>query len=453
MALKKGDLVQMFQEAASEYSEKFLNNILIPTGRGGTFAARDYIRALRLISCINKSGISPENKMQLTEEIDAKKFIHPAVWFRHECDSVNLAYRYDQLKEGDQKQLFESRNWVATEKIDGFRVWIVVCNIEGVEPGVWMFSRNYSDVDCGLCEYWGHVNQTVRIPKGTFLALDCECVFDGDPSALTADFGLEADTQLAAVTSMVQISEGQSLDIQRRYLEATGQQFFTFALIAPLYYNGVDYRQESLGAGMDVYDEVLKFGQSLGINLRSVLRCDGTSAEKESFLEAILSKGGEGVVFHNREGRYGHSENRDKTSWVKLKRSVRQTLNKEGLGDSIDAFITGFKMSTEGTSRDGLIGALECSIYMLEVDGTTRQHVISYCPGLSLDLAKKATVIGLDGKPTLNPVFYGRVVELDGQDISAKSLRLSHPRLIRFRTDKSNNECVYTRQFIESQVF
>lgn len=452
MGLKrKEDFVALFEEYRKVYPEEFMSDILKPTGRGTTFATRDYVRALRLLACLKGSGISKENIDSLKVEADAKKFIHPAVWFRHSFDSVNLAARFDLLKESEQEEILNSSDWEATEKINGFRTWIVAYNRPGYAPGVWLFSRNYSDVDCSLCEYWDHIYQTITLPENTIFVADCECVFDGDCSDLSK-YGLVAETQLQAVTSMVQLEATQSLAIQKRYLEDTGKNFFTFALIHPLYVNGRSYTKRTLGEAMDVYDTTVDVGRNFGFNIRSILHCNGSREEKLAFLDSILACGGEGVVFHNRKGSYTASENRDKTSWVKLKRSLKASMNKEGLGDSIDAFITGFKMSTEGTTRDGLIGAFECSIQLVEPDGNIRQHVISYVPGLSLELAREATIMGVDGKPTLHPDFYGKVVELDGQAMSAKSFRITHPRLLRFRIDKSKDECVYTRQWLESQV-
>ena len=76
----------MFEEARSEFPEQFMNDILKATGRGGTFAARDYVRALRLIACLRHENISTEDIATLQKYEDAKKFIHPAVWFRHTND-------------------------------------------------------------------------------------------------------------------------------------------------------------------------------------------------------------------------------------------------------------------------------------------------------------------------------------------------------------------------------
>ena len=210
MLKRKEDLVALFEEARSEFPEQFMNDILKATGRGGTFAARDYVRALRLIACLRHENISTEDIATLQKYEDAKKFIHPAVWFRHSYDSVNLAARFDQLKEPEQRAILESEDWLASEKEDGFRVWLIAYNRPGHRPGVWMFSRNYSDVDCSLCEYWDHVYQTISVPDNTIFVADCECVYTGDVNILS-NYGLVAETQLQAVTSMAQMNAPQSL--------------------------------------------------------------------------------------------------------------------------------------------------------------------------------------------------------------------------------------------------
>lgn len=450
MGLKKADLIRLYESYYGTFSEEFMKDILRCTGRGGVSASRDYTRANRLISIL-LATVDHSIFPLLTCEKDAKKYIHPAVWFRHDFDSVNLCARYDELKPAQQKELFESDSWMATEKEDGNRGWIILYNVEGLPAVNFLFSRNYSDVDCSLCEYMGNIYQSVNVPKGTILAIDVEVKYEGDVEWLK-DYDLIAETPLQAVSSMLQMNSEQSISIQRRFKEDHGQDFFTFKLLYPLYFNGKNYTKRVMKEAHEVYDQVIETVRSYGLNVKPVQRCSGSKEEKEAFLDSILERRGEGVVFHNLNGHYTASENRDKTSWVKLKRSVSASLNKEGLGDTIDAFITGFTKSSEDKGRAHLIGGFEVSIYMMQPDGRTVQHHIASIPGLSMELAEQATIYDSEGKPTLNPDFLGLVLEVDGQTISSKSLRLTHPRMKRIRFDKSKDECIYTRQFIESQI-
>lgn len=453
MLKRKADLENLYAVVSQPFSEALKSQLLTPTGRGGTYAARDFYRALRYIAAISQLGLPPSQLAAFSSLDEVTPLFHPSLRYRLSFDTPELAAVYDSLTPQAQDALFDDPSIVATEKIDGFRVWVCLCHLpsSGFPPGAYLFSRNHSQVDGSLCEYWDHVYQTVRIPENTFTVLDCECVYTGPISALAA-FGLVAETPLQGITSIMQLNAPQSLGIQKLYEEKYGSPFVTFSLIHPLVFDGVDYAQRSLGEGMAVYDRALEFAVRCGINIRPIQRCAGSRVEKMAFLDSILAQGGEGVVFHNSTGAYSASENRSKAEWVKLKRSVSATLSKDGLGDSIDAYVTGFKLHKDDTTKAGLIAALECSISLMEPDGSTHPHVISYVPGLELDFARRITITDLDGNPTLHPNVYGQVLELDGQDISAKSLRLTHPRIVRFRNDKDREECVYTRQWLESQI-
>lgn len=450
MLKRKSDYTALWNAYGPYFPPEFLENILYGTGRNGMLLTRDYVRALRLLALLRNTAGADAHFGLLRTADDALKLLHPCVRFRHRFDSVNLAARYDELKPEAQKELFESSNWLASTKIDGFRVWICAWNRPEAAPGVFMFSRNYSDVDCSLNDYWDHVLQTITIPTDTFLALDCECVFDGDIQ-VARECGIIAEAKLGVITSLMQMDVDESLEVQRRYLERTGTHMVSFALIHPLYMSGRNYTKRTLGEGMQVYDKAVTVAKSMGFNIYGIERTDGPAEQKRAMLNRILSSGGEGLVFHNKLGHYTASENRDKTSWVKLKRTVSESAQHDGIGDTIDAYVTGFKLGTPDTNREGLVSALEFSILMLEADGLKHEHHLATVSGLPAEFLKKCTVIA-DGKPTLNPQIYGKVGELDGQCLSSRNLRLKHPRLIDWRFDKLPTDCVLTREWLESQV-
>ena len=62
------------------------------------------------------------------------------------------------------------------------------------------------------------------------------------------------------------------------------------------------------------------------------------------------------------------------------------------------------------------------------------------------------TLIDENGNVTLNPKYYGKIVEVDGYGISSRVMRLRHAVLIRFRDDKNFEDCVYTERFIKSMI-
>ena len=109
-------------------------------------------------------------------------------------------------------------------------------------------------------------------------------------------------------------------------------------------------------------------------------------------------------------------------------------------------------MSDEGAGNAGLIGSLEVSIYELGSDGVQREKVIAYVPNLTQEMKKEITIDNGDGTYSMVEHMHDVVVEMDGQAISRKSRRLTHPRLLRMRFDKSKFECIYTEEWLNSQM-
>ena len=62
---------------------------------------------------------------------------------------------------------------------------------------------------------------------------------------------------------------------------------------------------------------------------------------------------------------------------MKIKRTMSGTSQMMGLGDTIDAFVSGYEPADENKSWAGLVGAIEFSVYLREADGTTRPHKIA----------------------------------------------------------------------------
>lgn len=463
MTLRKQDLVDLFSFSSRGLSQKVINDILKPTGRGGQYAARDYITANALLSEYYKANpqYSPESGLyHITDASELWGGIHPATKFRLKSYTPCLAARYDELKESEQKKLFEDPNWVATEKINGCRGWLICYNGD-----VKLYSRNYSDRDCGLLEYWNNIAQESTLTEGIY-AIDVEIKFEPgvDISEDLERLGLETNSPLEAMVALLHTYPEEAVKIQNKFKDIYGKDLIVFRLIAPLYYKGKNFLNRTLGEGMDIYDECVEYGKSIGLNVAPISRCSKSREEKEIFLNSILENGGEGVVFHNRKGSYCTSENRSKLSFIKLKRTVSSQLTKDGMGDTIDGWISGFKIGSNGTANEGMISAFEISCYITN-NGVQREHVIAYVPNIEKNVAQYATINDATGMwPTevtlsngevktvsLNPEFAYLVCECDGQSISSVSNRLTHPRLIRFRMEKSQMDCVYTQEFIDSQ--
>lgn len=183
-----------------------------------------------------------------------------------------------------------------------------------------------------------------------------------------------------------------------------------------------------------------------------------TMINKDEFYRNILAEGGEGVVAKDLDSLY-ETEGKRRGAWVKLKRTVSQSMMAENLGDTLDAFIIGFEKGNDGTSIENLVGTLHFGIYLLDdndnlildEEGNPKIHYIASVAGLPLNLREAMTEI-IDGQVQLKKNFYNMVAEIDGQDISSKNLRFSHARLINWRPDRSSDTCQIKESFIKSLV-
>lgn len=449
MALKKAELIQLWEFQSLDLTPELKKQLLKVTGRGNTSAARDYIHANAVLAEVSKvKDLSNYKNCKSVQEL--MECLNPAVRFRLKYYTPCLAARYDELKPEQQKNIFQSRDWVATLKENGVRGWLI-----WHKGSMFLFSRNYSDKDCGLPEYWGNIYQTTTLGENEIYAMDVEVKFEPGADTIMEELeelGISTDSKLEAMAALLQMNSPEALEIQRRFKEKKGKDLITFRAIHPLYFKGRNYVERTLGEGMQVYKEAVAYGKSVGLNIQEIERCDGTKEEKELFLNNILDSHGEGVVFHNKKGDYCTSENRSKTSFVKLKRSVKATMAKTGIGDSIDGWVSGFKLGSKDTANEGLVAALEISIKLLCNDGRMRDHVVAYVPNIDRKTSEAITVLDENGNPTMSEDFYNVVVEVDGQNISKVSRRLTHPRLLRYRQDKMPEDCIYTEEFINSQI-
>lgn len=462
MALKKNELMDMFSYYSMSLNPSIAKKILPASGRGGVSAARDYIQAICLLVEYNKAQPGYGGNLSHIQSVDDLwNALHPATKFRLRAYTPCLAARYDELKQPEQNKLFEDPNWTATEKINGCRTW-VICT---PDHQTHIYSRNYSDKDCALLEYSQNIDQ--HPISDSIYAVDCEIVFEpgcdirGDLEKL----GITTDSQLEAMVALLHTHPEDAIAIQQKFKKLYNRDLITFRLIHPLYVNGKNYLKRTLGEGQDAYEEAIKVGQSLGLNIKPIDRCNGDRTAKEHFLNTILNNGGEGVVFHYRKGLYCTSENRSRTSFIKLKRTVSSTVNGQGLGDTIDAYVSGFTMGSQGTANEGIIGALEFTI--LVQDGNRQYpHTVAVVPNISREERLLATwnnsdglypttwkdADGIDHPVSLNPDFDGLVAELQGQALSAKSQRLEHPRMIMWRPERMPDSCIYTKEWLQAQT-
>ena len=144
----------------------------------------------------------------------------------------------------------------------------------------------------------------------------------------------------------------------------------------------------------------------------------------------------------------------------KIKRTISQSIMMEKIGDTVDAFITGFKEGNIGTSNEGLIGALEFSVYLTDdennylydEEGNPILHHIATVSGISQELRILLSNKDNQGNIILNSSFYGKVATIDGQDISSKNMRFAHATFKGWRPDRDAMSCKMQKSFLERMV-
>lgn len=426
MAINTLRTLAQLKEQADSYGLK-----VTPTKRTSagpnTYSKDDYILALRDYF-LNKMGPKASETLKMMLNIE----------------NPMLCQQFKVLKPNEQKAALEQDNneWIAEEKLDGNRM--ILMYINGHFDA---FSRNISVEDFLPVSYGDHIlldNVDLSKVHHDFI-IDCE-VISSNPNICTKlaknGVALETATQLQATSAILALNKEQSLEIQR-------QDPLTFKTFDILYLDGEWLLDKPLIERLKLHRPLLAELKTTGLLID---KPKATRKGKREFFEDIISKGGEGVVLKNLHSTYNTKGNRQRDGWVKVKRSMSLMAKRNGLDDSLDMFITGYEIASNGKGWDGLIGSLEFSCYLRDKQGNLKSHVIAHVANIPLETRKKMTVIGIDGKPCLDSSWYGKVASCDGATISARALCLQHPRLICWRSDRSPDTCIIDEEFIMSQI-
>ena len=121
---------------------------------------------------------------------------------------------------------------------------------------------------------------------------------------------------------------------------------------------------------------------------------------------------------------------------VKVKRSTNDTLTKD-----LDAFITDYVLGKDDTRNENMIVGFIFSIKLRKNNGSIVTHPVAVCSNVSDFIKEDATVVDENGNITLNKDYYGRVATLQGQNVSARNLRLTHAVIDQWRLDKNCGDC------------
>lgn len=334
------------------------------------------------------------------------------------------------LKESEQKEVWEGRGWAAQVKLNGCRV--VLHFVKDV--GVFAHSRT---VSLKTYRYQELTDQLlIKDWKPSFSAtMDAEVMVEKpiDTTAYTAK-GQVTKTSLHSTTAILHLEPSNSIKLQKE--QDAPLMFHVFDVMK---IDGCDLRRHPFTEREGARQAIKERLSSTEVDKYFVWP-ELVIENRRAFFEKIVKEGGEGVILKRMSAPYEDNSSRLRTGWVKAKK--RQ---------EYDAFVTGFKRGEAGTGWEDLVGALEFSVFIKETGET---HAIGWGTNLDFEQRKKVTVFE-DGEVKLHPALYGKVAEISGQDISARELRLSHCTIDRWRPKfgpdaKRKEECVVSMEDLKA---
>lgn len=219
----------------------------------------------------------------------------------------------------------------------------------------------------------------------------------------------------SSVTSIVGSLPERAIELQEEH------GYLEYHIFDILFYEGEDCREYSLSKRQNFFKAV--YYESYLFNNQYIKLIESTMKDKKLYYEKIVKDGGEGVVLKNLNSIYGKD-------WIKVKKE-----------ETWDVVIIGYKDAKEYTEKvsgeksiskfyeRGWIGAIEFGQYK---DGNLNSY--GYCSGMTEDV--RAEISNNKEK------YIGQTIEMKAQQ-RLKSGHFRHPVFVRFRQDKSPEECIY----------
>ena len=388
------------------------------TQSGKRIMKDDYVKALR--------------EWHITKKYGSIDNIPWSMKFMLSIECPQLCKRIKDLKPDQQELVWNSHDWIAEEKIDGVRMVLLW---DATEKKFHFYSRNNSVTDYLPQDYADTIFVTAKnFDYPNNFVLDSE-IISSNPCLETNTHCL---TQLQSTAALLNLNSEDSKTIQKKYP-------LKFVVFDCLYDSSslIDeiwevrhYHAEKLCS------KLLESGFCCELNKVVENTADNQYAKRE-FFDAVISRYGEGIVLKNRNAKY-HATSSRTIDCVKVKRSTADALTKD-----IDAFVTDYVVGKDDTRNSNMVVGFVFSILLKKQDGSVVTHPIAVCSNVSDIIKDDATVISEDGQVKLNPDYYGRVATVQGQNISARSLRLTHAVIDCWRPDRSADT---TETILESDL-
>lgn len=344
---------------------------------------------------------------------------------RRSCTPMK-SYRYDKLHLKEQQFMFDSSDWIAEEKLNGWRMMLTYIPSSG-----FMAWGGNIGVDCLPINYTEHLDlgglplfSTAGMFHASFV-MDCEALIN-DPHGFIGGSQLE---------NLEKVLGGGPELVTAYKVEGVTVHLHAFDFLS-------------------VFDKLLhKRKEHLRYVVATVHRdnlheVQWTTRSKKEYLNTIWRRGGEGVILKNKYSPYVPGS-RDRHMSIKVKRTMSGEI-----GDEIDAFITGYTLTKE-YSKEKLIGSIELSVYVAVEGKDPYAHVIANVSSMPDEWRERLTTHDIDGTPELDKEVYGLVLRVDGQELTNKNRLLQHAVIdwdAGFH-QKNSTECTLDASYIEDTKF
>ncbi len=342
--------------------------------------------------------------------------------------SPMLSFPYWNLHADERERLWEDHNaWLVQQKFDGCRA--IVHFVRGV--GTFVHGRNIDTSTYRRTDLTFHTLFADLVPNFSAI-VDTEVVmeFQIDTAPFTSK-GSRIKPSLQAVSAVLALRPPSARMLQAQQLAPL--RFKVFDIVQ---WDGQDLRRKVLCERLPYLQDFLtevkptSAGQYFEIAPHQLYA-------KKLFFDRVLASGGEGVIFKNLNHVYQDSSKRSRRGWIKHKRSVE-----------LDAFVSGHELGKPTGRWKNRIATL-----LFSVDTENGLHLIAKISSLPKRERAAITVKDPVSKVvSLHPGVIGRVAHLVGAEITSKSLRLLHPRVVRWSRlgVVSKDCCVYSMEGIKT---
>jgi len=354
--------------------------------------------------------VSPKGKKLAKQDcVDVlRQHFLPAGGLPYQEMAPMLCFAEWNLKESEQKDMWEGPDWVAQVKMNGCR--LVIHFVKDV--GVFAHSRT---VSVKTYRYEEATDQLlISSFKPAFSAtVDAEVMIEKpvDTRPYTAK-GQITKSSLHSTTAVMALKPENS-----RKLQVEQDAPLQFHIFDVMRWEGQDLRGLKLAAREThrAHFEDLIAKTEIGKNFHFPPL---VKANRRAFYEGILAAGGEGVIMKNLKSTYEDSSSRLRTHWVKVKKRIE-----------FDAFVIGFERGDAGKGWENLIGDLHFGIHTEK-----GIHMLAKCSNMTMETRQKISIYDpATNTVSMDPNMYQKVAEISGQDVSSREYRLSHATIDRWR--------------------